>query len=98
MCAWQVSRTVNKFMLQRQLIAAFCFLLMQPATAAEQAVDGSELLDSMSRAMQSQAYTGTFIYRHKDKVETLKIVHRNRNGRVDERLITLSGKPREIIR
>lgn len=85
-------------MLQRQLIAAFCFLLMQPATAAEQAVDGSELLDRMSRAMQSQAYTGTFIYRHKDKVETLKIVHRNRDGRVDERLITLSGKPREIIR
>lgn len=86
-------------MLQRKLIAAFCFLLIQPALAGEQRpADGFEVLDRMSRAMQSQAYTGTFIYRHKDKVETLKILHRNRDGRVDERLITLSGKPREIIR
>lgn len=86
-------------MLQRQFIAAFCFLLMQSAVAGEQRpADGFEVLDRMSRAMQSQAYSGTFIYRHKDKVETLKILHRNRDGRVDERLITLSGKPREIIR
>lgn len=85
-------------MLQRQLIAAFCILLMQPAVAGEQSPGGFELLDSMSHAMRTRAYTGTFIYRHKDKVETLKIVHRNRNGHVDERLITLSGKPREIIR
>lgn len=85
-------------MSQRQLFAAICFLLIQPAAAGEKAVDGFELLDRMSRAMQSQAYTGTFIYRHQDKVETLKILHRNRDGRVDERLITLSGKPREIIR
>jgi sigma-E factor negative regulatory protein RseB len=85
-------------MLQRQLLAAFCFLLIQPVAAGEQSVDGFELLNRMSHAMESQAYTGTFIYRHKDKVETLKIVHRNRGGHVDERLITLSGKPGEIIR
>jgi sigma-E factor negative regulatory protein RseB len=86
-------------MSQRRLIAAFCFLLMQPALAADEPQqDGFEILDRMSRAMQAQTYTGTFIYRHKDKVETLKILHRNRNGRIDERLITLSGKPREIIR
>jgi sigma-E factor negative regulatory protein RseB len=85
-------------MLQRHLLAAFCLLLIQPVMAGEQSVDGFQLLDRMSRAMQAQAYSGTFIYRHKDKVETLKILHRNRDGHVDERLITLSGKPREIIR
>lgn len=85
-------------MLRRRLIAAICLVLMQPAMAGEQPAGGFDVLDRMSRAMQSRAYTGTFIYRHKDKVETLKILHRNRDGRVDERLITLSGKPREIIR
>jgi sigma-E factor negative regulatory protein RseB len=85
-------------MLRRQLIAAFCVFLMQPAAATEQAAEGFELLDSMSRAMQSLTYSGTFMYRHKDKLETLKILHRNHDGHIDERLITLSGKPREIIR
>jgi sigma-E factor negative regulatory protein RseB len=85
-------------MLQRQLLAAFCIFLLQPVAAEQQPTDGFMLLESMSRAMESQTYTGTFIYRHKDKVETLKILHRNRDGRISERLLTLSGKPREIIR
>lgn len=49
--------------------------------------------------MESSNYSGTFIYRHGDKVETLKIVHRRTpEGGVSERLLTLTGEPREIIR
>lgn len=62
------------------------------------AAQGIALLDRMADAMRSSNYVGTFVYRHKDKVETLKIVHRQTEHGIDERLITLSGKPREIIR
>jgi sigma-E factor negative regulatory protein RseB len=78
----------------KRVVIAFCCCFVQSAYAA----DGAELLENMSEAMQSRTYSGTFIYRHKDNVETLKIIHRNQSGRIDERLITLSGKQREIVR
>lgn len=62
------------------------------------AADALELLERMSESMRSSNYKGTFVYRHKEKVETLKIIHRHEDGVVSERLITLTGKPREIIR
>ncbi|MBN1378079.1 MAG: MucB/RseB C-terminal domain-containing protein [Gammaproteobacteria bacterium] len=62
------------------------------------AAEGLSLLDRMSDSMRSSNYTGTFVYRHKEKVETLKIIHRQTENGIDERLITLTGKPREIIR
>lgn len=60
--------------------------------------DGLDLLKRMSEAMQVNNYSGTFVYRHKDKVETLKIIHGYTPEGIRERLITLSGKPREILR
>ncbi len=68
------------------------------STGSLAADNGLELLEKMSEAMHVQNYSGTFVYHHKDKVETLKIVHRNTPEGVDERVLTLSGKPREIIR
>ncbi len=62
------------------------------------ASDGIAMLDRMSESMRVNNYSGTFVYRHKDKVETLKIIHRKTKKGIDERLITLSGKPSEIIR
>lgn len=62
------------------------------------AAEALDLLQRMSKAMNDENYTGTFVYRHKDKVETLKILHRSTPQGINERLITLSGKPREIIR
>ena len=62
------------------------------------ASDGIAMLDRMSESMRVNNYSGIFVYRHKDKVETLKIIHRKTEEGIDERLITLSGKPSEIIR
>jgi sigma-E factor negative regulatory protein RseB len=67
-------------------------------TGSAFATEGIALLDRMSDSMRSKNYTGVFVYRHKEKVETLKIIHRQTEKGIDERLITLSGKPREIIR
>lgn len=79
----------------RSRLIAFCICVFTgPVFASE----GIALLDRMSDSMRSKNYTGVFVYRHKEKVETLKIIHRQTEKGIDERLITLSGKPREIIR
>jgi len=65
------------------------------AVGAASAVDW---LNSMSRAMQSESYTGTYVYLHGDQLETLQINHlRDGNGE-RERLLSLNGEAREIIR
>ncbi|HEX7026773.1 MAG TPA: MucB/RseB C-terminal domain-containing protein [Gammaproteobacteria bacterium] len=80
----------------RNVAVLWVCLVAGPLYAAD--TDGLELLKRMSEAMQMNNYSGTFIYRHKDKVETLKIVHGYTSDGIKERLITLSGKPREILR
>lgn len=49
--------------------------------------------------MQSLSYTGTFVFMHDKTVDTLWIAHGlNPQGGIKERLLALSGEPREIIR
>ena len=44
-------------------------------------------------------FDGVFVYRQGDKLEaTMRIIHRVSDGRVRERLVSLNGAPREIIR
>lgn len=83
-------------MLFRNVTVLWVFLVAGPLYAADS--DGLELLKRMSEAMRVDNYSGTFVYRHKDKVETLKIVHGYTPDGIKERLITLNGKPREILR
>lgn len=80
----------------RNVAVLWVCLVAGPLYAAD--TDGLELLKRMSESMQVNNYSGTFIYRHKDKVETLKIIHGNTPDGIKERLVTLSGKPREILR
>lgn len=63
--------------------------------AADDAHDWLMRMDKASRALN---FDGVFIYRHNDKLETMRIIHRVEGGRVHERLVSLTGAPREIIR
>jgi sigma-E factor negative regulatory protein RseB len=57
------------------------------------------LLERMSQAAHTLNYDGTFMY-HKDGVmESMRIIHRaEQNGAERERLISLNGVPREVLR
>jgi len=55
-------------------------------------------IERMSSAMQQLTYRGTFVYIHGDEVETMRIYHSKLNGAEYERLISLNGEAREIIR
>lgn len=59
---------------------------------------GREWIEKMSRAMQDQTYIGTFVYIHDADVETMKIYHSKIDGVEHERLLSLNGEAREIIR
>jgi sigma-E factor negative regulatory protein RseB len=77
---------------------ALPFLL--PATAAIAQTDGSALewLHRIYAASQKLSYSGTFVYQQGQQVETSRIVHLVEASGPRERLETLDGIPREIIR
>ena len=63
-----------------------------------QAADPQTLLTRMQQAAGSLNYDGIFVYQHGDQLETLRIIHKMQNGVMRERLVSLNGAPREILR
>jgi sigma-E factor negative regulatory protein RseB len=62
------------------------------------AQEARDWLDRMSRAVEELNYQGTFVHVLDGAAETLHIVHRNVDGRSSERILSLDGIGREIIR
>ncbi|MDP9012518.1 MAG: MucB/RseB C-terminal domain-containing protein [Pseudomonadota bacterium] len=60
--------------------------------------DPREWLEKMDRALATRNYDGTFFHLSDGRVETMRIVHRVRAGRVTERLLSLDGSGREFVR
>jgi sigma-E factor negative regulatory protein RseB len=52
----------------------------------------------MNKALATRNYDGTFFHISGGRVETMRIVHRVRSGRVTERLQSLDGSGREFVR
>ena len=68
-------------------------------TALQAAAQDAQLwLDRMTRAVEELSYRGTFVHLLGDDVETLQIFHRNDDGRISERIVSMDGVGREIIR
>jgi sigma-E factor negative regulatory protein RseB len=55
-------------------------------------------LQKMNQALATRNYDGTFFHLSEGRVETMRIVHRVRAGRVTERLQSLDGSGREFVR
>ena len=55
-------------------------------------------LGNMSRSLQSLDYDGTFVYYHDGKLEAMRIVHQASAGGEKERLMSLTGSAREVLR
>ncbi len=52
----------------------------------------------MSDAMRNLNYHGVFVYMHENQLESMQISHRRDAGGEKERLISLNGEAREVIR
>lgn len=66
-----------------------------PAHAQNSARDW---LNAMSMALQNLNYDGTFVYLHDGKLEAMRIVHLLDSSGEKERLFSLTGSAREVIR
>lgn len=74
-----------------------CFALgVAQAAAGEEPVRA--WLDRMSHALSNLDYEGTFVYQHDDQLETIRVVHIVNDAGEHERLYSLNGAPREVIR
>jgi len=73
-------------------------VLLGLAAPLAQSADAQALFARMHQAGRSLDYEGTFVYQHGDQLESLRIVHKTGAGGVRERLVSLNGAPREIIR
>jgi sigma-E factor negative regulatory protein RseB len=69
--------------------------LLAPAALAETV---EVWLDKMNDAVHGLNYTGTYVYINKDRIDTMQIVHRVDAKGERERLLSLNGEAREILR
>lgn len=70
-------------------------LVAGPAVAEETA---RQWLDAMASAVQGLDYDGTFVYLHDGKLEAMRIIHQLHDSGERERLVSLTGSAREVLR
>jgi sigma-E factor negative regulatory protein RseB len=82
----------------RLVIGTSMLLVTLMVTARVSAQEARSWLDRMNRAVEELNYEGTFVHLLGGTAETLHIIHRNDHGRIGERIVSLDGAGREIIR
>lgn len=73
-----------------------CTLLSGFAWCGE--LGAHELLDRMNAAVRQLDYEGRFVVQAGDQMDAMYIVHRADGGAEKERVVSLTGQPREIVR
>jgi len=81
--------------MRRGFLLLTALLLAAPAGATERA---SDWLTRINEAARRLDYDGVFVYLRSGQLETLRIIHKVENGHRRERLVSLTGTPREVIR
>ncbi len=71
-------------------------LLFSPGLRAADAAEA--WLVRINHAASTMNYEGIFVYQHESRLETMRIVHKVADGSFQERVVSLNGAAREIIR
>jgi sigma-E factor negative regulatory protein RseB len=84
---------------QRSLAGCLLALVLVSASVIVQADDeADEWLDRMLRAIETLNYRGTLVHMRDGHVDTLRIVHRADEDGIRERIVSIDGPPREVLR
>lgn len=83
---------------QRLLLPILLAFLLPAAHAAAKGDTPEAWLERMNAALQDLNYQGTFVYLRSDRMETLQVTHRGDKEGGVERIISLTGPKREIVR
>jgi sigma-E factor negative regulatory protein RseB len=79
-------------------VAAPSLLFLVLAASHATAQEARDWLERMTRAVEDLNYRGTFVHVLDGTAETLHIVHRNADGQSGERILSMDGAGREIVR
>lgn len=72
-------------------------VLLAAFTAVTWGAEPADWLIQSSDAARQANYEGVVVYRDARVMEVLRVVHRNKGGRVQERVTSLTGRPRDIL-
>ncbi|MEP7276750.1 MAG: MucB/RseB C-terminal domain-containing protein [Betaproteobacteria bacterium] len=81
----------------RRTLAPAALLALLVALPAH-ADDATQWLARVAQAARSHNYVGTIVYQRGNRVETSRIVHLNQGGMEYEKLSSLDGPAREVVR
>ena len=81
----------------RSIIVAALGAVMAFAADAR-AEDATRWLERAAQAARTLNYAGTIVYQHNGHVETSRLVHMVEGSQEQEKLVSLDGPPREVIR
>lgn len=91
--------TVPTLLMKRTLrwpVSLLAAMLMSTAHAGDR--EARQWLERMSEALATRNYEGRFFHLRDSRSEAMRIYHRVDKGKVTERLVSLDGSGREIIR
>ena len=80
------------------VLFSLVFAVLQKSAIADSQAEAVSLLNRVYAATQRLSYTGTFIYQHDNQTETSRITRIVDGPVTREKLETLDGQPREIVR
>jgi sigma-E factor negative regulatory protein RseB len=83
---------------RRSILGHPVLLVTLAFAGAASAQEARSWLDKMNRAVEELNYQGTFVHVLEGSAETLRIIHRREAGQSSERIESLDGAGREIIR
>jgi sigma-E factor negative regulatory protein RseB len=68
------------------------------ASNADDNLDGRDWFERMGKAVETRNYRGKMVHMHNGQLDMLEVVHQFKNGKVYERVTSLNGSGREVIR
>ncbi|MFQ3188833.1 MAG: sigma-E factor negative regulatory protein RseB [Gammaproteobacteria bacterium] len=74
------------------------FLILLVVTATANAMPAMDWVQKMSESMRDLSYQGNFVYMHENQLESMSILHLKDEYGEKERLLSLNGEAREVIR
>ena len=91
--------TNNRFRIPFLILASIVLISSGSAARGQDSdLSPQQLINNMSRATHALNYDGIFVYRRGNQINTMRIIHKNGGDGEMERLVSLTGHPREVIR
>lgn len=80
------------------VLQLFALLFIHGTIASAEGMSGVEWLQKMNQSMKERNYQGTVAFMKNGHLDTMRYIHAAKNGREQERLLSLNSPMREVIR